>query len=236
MRAPKWTLAVLAMILVAGLATRTTAATPMPAAVGAPAGLRLDVSLAQGRATVGDRIEVLLTLRVPTAQLAGEPRFPAWGQSWGEAEVVEKGAPARISETGGTAVYRQRIVVTAWQPGRVALPRVAAAVPLRGATVQAESPGNLALTLASVLPVKKEGEKDPAPKPAAPPSPCRSGRRSAGAPWPWRPPAGGSAISSGGGAGRGWRPQWSRRSRRSTSFWPGSTGSPGSPRSASTPA
>jgi hypothetical protein len=51
----------------------------------------------------------------------------------------------------------------------VALPRVAAAVPLRGATVQAESPGNLALTLASVLPVKKEGEKDPAPKPAAPP-------------------------------------------------------------------
>jgi hypothetical protein len=141
-------------------------AAPTP---GAPAGLRLDVALAQGRATVGDRVEVLLTLRVPTAQLAGEPRFPAWGQSWGEAEVAEKGAPARISEAGGTAVYRQRIVVTAWQPGRVALPRVAAAVPLRGATIQAESPGNLALTIASVLPAKKEGEKDPAPKPAAPP-------------------------------------------------------------------
>jgi hypothetical protein len=118
---------------------------------------------------VGDRIEALLTLRLPTAQLAGEPRFPTWEQGWGEAEVVEKGLPAKISEAGGTTVYRQRIVLTAWKPGPVALPPVAAAVPLRGATVQATSPGSLAFTVASVLPPKVEGEKDPAPKPEAPP-------------------------------------------------------------------
>jgi len=129
---------------------------------------------------VGDRIEVLLTLRAPTAELAGEPRFPAWPESWGEAEVLEKGAPARISAAGGTTVYRQRLVVTAWQPGRIPLPSVAVAVPLRAATIQAASPATLALQLSSVLPPKKEGEKDPPPKPAAPPRPLP-----VGAPFAW---------------------------------------------------
>jgi hypothetical protein len=160
----RWSLSLLALLGTVALAT-TAAAAAMPPA---PA-FHLDVALAQGQATVGDRIEALLTLRLPTAQLAGEPRFPTWDQGWGEAEVVEKAEPAKISEAGGTAVYRQRIVLTAWKPGRVALPPVAAAVPLRGATVAAASPGNLALTIASVLPPKKEGGKDPAPKPEAPP-------------------------------------------------------------------
>src|SRR4029078_3894851 len=48
-----------------------------------------------------------------------------------------------------------------------ALPPVAHASPLKSATVQGASRGGLALTVASVLPPKKEGEKDPAPKPAA---------------------------------------------------------------------
>ena len=140
----------------------------------------LDVSLAQGKATVGDRIEVLLTLRAPTAELAGEPRFPAWPESWGEAEVLEKGPPTRISAAGGTTVYRQRLVVTAWQPGRIPLPPVSVAVPLRAATIQAASPATLALSLSSVLPPKKDGEKDPPPKPAAPPRPLPLG-----APFAW---------------------------------------------------
>ncbi|MEA2694912.1 MAG: hypothetical protein QOJ16_4299 [Acidobacteriota bacterium] len=173
---------VLIVIGLLGLVPLTLATAQVPAAPAAPAtpALHLDVSLAQGRATVGDRIEVLLTLRLPAAQLAGEPRFPAWGKGWGDTEVVEKGPAARISESDGTAVYRQRIVVTPWQPGRVPLPRVAAVVPFKSATVQAESPGNLALTVASVLPPKKEGEKDPPPKPAAPPRPLPLG-----APFGW---------------------------------------------------
>ena len=151
----------------------------LPTAPAAPA-FHLDVALAQGQATVGDRIEALLTLRVPTAQLAGEPRFPTWNEGWGEAEVVEKGEAAKISEAGGTAVYRQRIVLIPWKPGPLALPPVAAAVPLRGATVQAASAGNLVLNVASVLPAKKEGEKDPPPKPEAPPRPLPLG-----APFAW---------------------------------------------------
>jgi hypothetical protein len=127
------------------------------------------VAIAQGKATVGDRIEALLTLRVPSAELAGEPRFPTWTENWGEAEVLEKGLPAKISDAGGTAVYRQRLVVTGWKPGSITLPPVAVAVPLRAATVQAESPPGLAFTVASVLPPKKDGDKDPALKPPAPP-------------------------------------------------------------------
>jgi hypothetical protein len=176
-----WTLALLAFLSAMVVAAPPPPALPpgIPGTPAAPA-LRLDVALAQGQATVGDRVEALLTLRLPTAQLAGEPRFPTWNQGWGEAEVVEKGEPAKISEAGGTTVYRQRIALTAWKPGRVALPPVAAAVPLRGATVQAASPGNLALTVASVLPPKKEGAKDPAPKPEAPPRPLPLG-----APFGW---------------------------------------------------
>jgi hypothetical protein len=138
------------------------------------------VAVAPGRATVGDHIEVLLTVRAPTAELAGEPRFPAWAQDWGEAEVVEKGAPAQISDAGGTTVYRQRIALTAWHPGRVPLPPIAVAVPLKSATVQAASPATLTLTISPVLPPQKEGQKDPAPKPAAPPRPLPLG-----APFGW---------------------------------------------------
>ncbi|HEV7515055.1 MAG TPA: hypothetical protein VGR07_02020 [Thermoanaerobaculia bacterium] len=166
MRTKRGALAAVAAVAMVALVPLAVIAA-VPAAP--PPALHLDVSLAQGRATVGDRIEVLLTLRVPTAELAGEPRFPAWAESWGEAEVVEKTPATRISEAGGIAVYRQRIAVTAWKPGRVPLPRIAAAVPLKSATVQAESSGNLNLTIASVLPPKKDGEQDPAPKPAAPP-------------------------------------------------------------------
>jgi hypothetical protein len=182
----RWSLALLAFLGTVALATSAAAAMAAPPPVTAvppvpaPPAFHLDVALAQGQATVGDRIEALLTLRLPTAQLAGEPRFPTWTEGWGEAEVVEKAEPAKISEAGGTAVYRQRIVLTAWKPGRLILPPVAAAVPLRGSTVQAPSLGNLTLTIASVLPPRKEGEKDPAPKPEAPPRPLPFG-----APFGW---------------------------------------------------
>jgi hypothetical protein len=149
-------------------------ANAVPAGAPAPPP-RLDVALAQGRITVGDRIEALLTLRVSAAELAGEPRFPTWSQGWGEVEVLEKGQPAKISASGDVAVYRQRLVLAAWQPGRVALPPVAVAVPLRAATVQAMSPANLALTVAAVLPPQKEGEKEPLPKPPAPARPLPLG-------------------------------------------------------------
>ncbi|HKH49100.1 MAG TPA: hypothetical protein VKM72_30915 [Thermoanaerobaculia bacterium] len=117
------------------------------------------------RLTVGDRVDALLTLRVDPATLSGEPRFPVWGTSWGGADVLEKESPQRIEERGST-VWRQRLVLAAFRTGKVDLPPVEVAVPLRDRTIQARTPAGLALTVRSVLPA---GEENPAPKPPAPP-------------------------------------------------------------------
>lgn len=120
----------------------------------------VDVALNPRTATVGDRIEAVLTLRTE-APLVGEPRFPVWGRAWGSAEVLAK-EPARRDEDGA---WRQRIVIAAFQTGRVDLPPVAVAVPRRDRTVQARTPAGLSLEIRSVLP---PGERNPEPRPAAP--------------------------------------------------------------------
>lgn len=135
----------------------------LPAAAQTPP--KVEVALApQGALTVGDQVEAVLTLRVDPATLTGNPRFPVWGPSWGDAEVVAKGEPERIAADGGT-VWRQRLVLAGFRTGKIDLPPVEVAVPLRDHTVQARTPEGLALTVRSVLPV---GEKEPAPKPPAP--------------------------------------------------------------------
>jgi hypothetical protein len=154
--------ALLALFLLAAPAL----AQPRPAPTPAPAAPQLQVTLPAQPPTVGDRVEVVLNLQVPAGeQLAGEPRFPAWRQSWGEAEIVEATPPQEI----GAGRWRQTVLVTAFRPGQVALPPVEVALPYRDRTVQAATPAGLALTVRSVLPAPKEGEKPPAPQPPAPP-------------------------------------------------------------------
>lgn len=121
---------------------------------------RVDVSLNPRQVTVGDRIEAVLTLRANPAALAGDPRFPAWSRTWGEAEVLEKEEAKRVG-----AVWQQRVVLAAFRTGKIDLPPVAVAVPLRDRTLQVKTP-NLAIQVRSVLP---PGEENPKPKPAAPP-------------------------------------------------------------------
>ena len=138
--------------------------TALPALAQAPP--KVEVALTpQGELTVGDPVQVLLTLRVDPATLGGDPRFPVWSRNWGDAEVLGRSAPERTEEPGG-AVWRQRLVITAFRTGKVDLPPVEVAVPLRDRTVQARTPAGLALTVRSVLPA---GEEEPAPKPPAPP-------------------------------------------------------------------
>ncbi|HJX26948.1 MAG TPA: hypothetical protein VJ885_03485, partial [Thermoanaerobaculia bacterium] len=109
---------------------------------------RVEVSLSPREGTVGDRIEAVLTLRADPAALAGAPRFPAWETTWGDAEILEKGEPQQIQEKAGSgpAVWRQRIVLTAFRPGPVNLPPVEVAVPLRDRTTQARTQEGLSLT------------------------------------------------------------------------------------------
>lgn len=127
---------------------------------------KVEVALTpQGELTVGDQVQAVLTLRVDPATLNGNPRFPVWGPSWGDAEVVAKGEPELLVENGAT-VWRQRLVLAGFRTGKIDLPPVEVAVPLRDSTVQARTPQGLALTVRSVLPA---GEEEPAPKPPAPP-------------------------------------------------------------------
>jgi hypothetical protein len=132
------------------------------------------VALAPNGATVGDHVRATITLKVRTADLAAEPRFPAWGKSWGEAEVFGRSEPAKVAEQGGVATWEQRVEIAAFKPGAVPLPPVAIAVPLKTGTVQAATPAGLAMTVRSVIP---QGEKDPSPKPPAPPRPLPIGSR-----------------------------------------------------------
>lgn len=143
-----------------------------PLAAQAPPRLEVALKPAAGAGiTVGDPVEAVLTLSA--SSLAADPRFPVWGAAWGDAEVLEKGAPEKVGETGGasgTATWRQRIIIAAYRTGKIDLPPVQVAVPLRDRTVQAVSPPGLAFEVRSVLPPSAPGtpgDKEPEPKPAA---------------------------------------------------------------------
>ena len=143
------------------------------AATSAP---RLEVALTPREITVGDRVEAVLSLDAGTGPLAGAPRFPAWRETWGDAEVLEVEAPEPVGD--GERAWRQRLVITAFAPGETELPPVAVAVPGAEGTVEARTPQGLALTVRSVLPQRddQEGEDaEPQPKPEAPPVPLPLG-------------------------------------------------------------
>jgi hypothetical protein len=134
-------------------------------AAAATPSLSVSVALPGAALTVGERAEAVITLRAPAGLLAAEPRFPVWRDAWGDAEVREHGEPRRTAGPDGTATFSQRLVLTAFQPGKVELPRLPIAVPLRSGTVQAWTPDHLALTVRSVLPA---GAKDLRPRPPTP--------------------------------------------------------------------
>jgi hypothetical protein len=124
----------------------------------------VSVALFPNAPTVGDHVQATITLRIHAADLASEPRFPAWGKTWGEVEIVERGAPAKVSQQKGLAVYEQRLVLAAFRPGRVPLPPVEIALPTRAGTARVQTPAGLAIAVRSVIP---QSEKNPKPKPPA---------------------------------------------------------------------
>lgn len=156
------TLAALAALLLAAAVAGATPSAP-----------RLEVALSPREITVGDRVEAVLTVDAGPGPLAGEPRFPAWRETWGDAEVLEAGAPEPVGD--GERAWRQRLVLTAFAPGTAALPPVAVAVPGTAGTVEARTPEGLALTVRSVLPQQGPEDAEPAPKPESAPVPLPLG-------------------------------------------------------------
>ncbi|HEX3552037.1 MAG TPA: hypothetical protein VIA62_02280 [Thermoanaerobaculia bacterium] len=135
------------------------------------------VSLAPNGLTVGDPAQAVVTVRVRAAELAGEPRFPVWGPTWGEAEIIEKDAPQKTGEKDGIATWQQTLTLRAFRPGSVPLPPMTVEVPLKGGnprTLLAQTPAGLALAVRSVIPPE---EKSPIPKPPAAMRPLEIGSR-----------------------------------------------------------
>jgi len=126
-----------------------------------------------GTLTVGDRTVVTLELTAPTAGL-GEPRFPSWGKTWGDAEVVGIGPVERSGAIQGETRWSQKITVAAFRIGKVPLPQVAVIVPQAGGGRAISTPPGLALDISSVIP---GDPKKAAPKPPAAPRSLPWGRR-----------------------------------------------------------
>lgn len=144
---------------------------PVAAAQARPS---LQVTASPSSVTVGDRIEILLELTVAPETLAGEPRFPVWGERWGALEIAQVSEVERIDATRATPEtrFRQRIEAQVFRPGPVELPPRTVQVPGRE-TTQSLATGAVALTVRSVLPPTDEGDgtaaEPPPPKePAAP--------------------------------------------------------------------
>jgi len=132
------------------------------------------VALAPNGLTVGDAAQAVVTVRARAAELAGEPRFPAWGATWGEAEVIAKDAPLKAGEKDGIAIWQQTLSLRAFRTGSVPLPPVTVEIPLKQGTVVAQTPAGLALAVRSVIPPE---EKNPIPKPPAAMRPLALGSR-----------------------------------------------------------
>jgi hypothetical protein len=133
---------------------------------------QVQVSLNRTQPTVGDRIEAVIELRMDprvAQELAAEPRFPVWGRTWGGADILATSAPRKSLEADGGVVYRQHLTLAAFQTGKVPLPGMDIAVPLRSRTVQASTPSGLSIDMHSVLPQEPKNKLKPkAPKPPVP--------------------------------------------------------------------
>ncbi|MEM8963363.1 MAG: hypothetical protein AAGD38_17890 [Acidobacteriota bacterium] len=115
---------------------------------------------------VGDRLAIDIVLDWPSADVT--PRFPAWTESWGDAEVLEVGPVERQVLSDGVVSFLQPLVIAAYRPGEIELPPQPIEVTeADGETVTVQTPVTT-YTIVSVLPSDAEPTAL-APKAAAEP-------------------------------------------------------------------
>jgi hypothetical protein len=160
---PAWSggvaLLALAMVLSAGAQVRGEDAAPASAAT-----TQVAVRLEPPTPAVGDPVVATLSLALPAADAGREATFPDWTQGWGEAEV-QHASPVESTTTPDGVVLVQRLRMTAFRPGAIALPPVAirlAGEPDRRIT----TPPDLVLEVRSVI---AADDKELKPAPPEPP-------------------------------------------------------------------
>lgn len=147
----------------------------VPCAAQTGAAGTLTVALRPTEVTVGDRVEAQVALVWTGPRPAAAPRFPAWQETWGPAEVLAAGEVEAFTDASGRHVYRQNVTLTAFRTGRVELPGVTVAVPLDAETVEIAQDEGAGFEVLSVLP--EEGAGELAPRDAAPLVAFDAGRR-----------------------------------------------------------
>jgi hypothetical protein len=135
-----------------------------PTGATAPARPQASVALTPKTVTVGDRVTAEVTLRVPKTLHAGPARFPTFGKTWGDAEIVQV-STVHVSEEQDQTVYRQQLVLVAFRTGHVPLPPVNLVVPQPSGSLTVSTPQELGIDIRSVIP---PNAKDPKPQPPAP--------------------------------------------------------------------
>ena len=145
--------AAVAAVAAATAATASTAASPL-----------VTVDLEPSSSAVGDPVVATLTLELAAADAAREATFPDWTLGWGEAEVLHASAVEKTTVADGARLV-QRLRLTAFKPGRTALPPVE--VRLSGEPAgRVMTPPDLVLEVRSVL---AADDKELKPAPPAPP-------------------------------------------------------------------
>lgn len=127
----------------------------------------VSIELQPEEVTVGDRVKATLKLVLSGEEPASTPRFPAWGESWGQAEILEIGEVESFTSQSGYHVYQQELLLTAFQPGEITLPVMTVAVPMEEETIQVPTRDAVRFMVTSVLPPEPEEGADPA-APGAP--------------------------------------------------------------------
>ena len=162
--------------------------TPPPSHLQAQAGGgvgQLDIELQPQKITIGDRVETTLTLVWMGPEPSEPPRFPTWQDTWGDAEVLDVGEVESSVDGSGRRLYRQRLVLTAFDVGDVELPAVTVVIPLPDDSAEIRNAKTAAFSVSSVRPpepaaAEGEGEADSpgdvekAPLEAKPPAPPRA--------------------------------------------------------------
>ena len=164
------------LILALGLALPSPGPRPAGAQTGdgGAAGIgRLKVKLAPTEIAVGDRVEARITLVWTGPAPTSIPRFPAWQASWGPVEIVRAGA-VDVVDQGARRVYRQTLLLTAFETGDVVLPGVTVRVAVDGEVMEISNEATIGFSVTSVLP---DDAAEISPRPPAPPRRPAADRR-----------------------------------------------------------
>lgn len=136
-------------------ATEPETASPTTAGVG-----QLKVELEPQEITVGDLVTATLSLVWMGAEPDEAPRFPTWQETWGRAEILQRGEVTSRVDDSGRRLYSQQLTLTSFEVGEVSVPAPTVVIPLGDRSVDVTAEDAASFQVVSVLPPEAQKEAD----------------------------------------------------------------------------